>query len=71
MIAAELELKNPTSANAIRSNFYMDDCFFGAESVDAARKLQQTIHANSAGYGFHLCKYHRNSIVYFHKLVIC
>lgn len=54
VIARSIEISHPVVAETIKTNFYMDDIMSGADSIDAAIQLQQTIHSVLSSYSFNL-----------------
>ncbi len=68
IVARSIQNLNPTAANAINSNFYMDDLMTGAESVEEAIQLQHVVHSTLLSVGFPLRKYQSNSTDFLNRL---
>lgn len=61
IIARSLQNTNPKAANAINSNFYMDDLMTGADTVEETIQLQRVVHSALLSAGLPLRKYQSNS----------
>ena len=60
-IEPELEEQFPNAVNAIRNDFYMDDCITGARDEKSAIELVNGIKTVLSKSGFSLCKWVSNS----------
>ncbi len=60
VLGHQLKASNPTAAQAILSDFYMDDLITGADSIDKLVKIRETIHTTLLAASLPLRKYMAN-----------
>ena len=59
--AKSLKGQFPVAASEVIDNMYVDDCLSGAENVEKAMKLQDSLFSMMKLGGFHLTKWASNS----------
>lgn len=61
ILSSELSKTDPVAAKAILKGFYMDNLWYGSDTVEDLIRLQETVHRKLAEGGFPLRKYASNT----------